>query len=127
MLRAQKAVELQRVVHHGDAPAMPVQFQRRVGKLEAVGGNGPIQALALQVIVAENAVQGRFEVGEDVQGLGLGDVAGVNDALDAGSVEQFNDPGNVLQVVVGVADDANAHGTSGACASRLQDAQTFSD
>ena len=47
MLRAQKAVELQRVVHHGDAPAMPVQLKRRVGKLKAVGGNGPIQALAL--------------------------------------------------------------------------------
>ena len=79
------------------------------------------QALAFLVVVAKHAGDGRLEFGQHVEGFCLGDIARVNHPLDARRVEQLNDAAHVLQVVVGVADDTDAHG-------RLarSSAQTFS-
>jgi hypothetical protein len=83
---------------------------------EAVADDGGLERFALLVVVAEHAVHGHAAGGEHLQGLRLGDVAGVDHPLDAGIVEQLDDAGDVAHVVVGVADDADAHGTEAASA-----------
>jgi hypothetical protein len=62
------------------------------------------------IVVTEHAVHRRIEMAEHLERLGLRDVAGVDDAIDARRVEQLDDPRDVAQVVVGVTDDADAHG-----------------
>ena len=51
-----------------------------------------------------------MEVGEHIEGLGLGDVPRVDHPVDSRCIEQLDDAADVAQVVVGVADDADSHG-----------------
>ena len=109
VLRPQHAGEVQRIMHRDDAPAAPFGLERRVLKVEAERGDGPLQGLAFLVVVAENAVEGRGQAAKHLQRLGLGDVASVEHGVHTGLVHQLDDAPAVLEVVVGVADDADAH------------------
>ena len=75
--------------------------------------HGGVKLVALLIVVAVDAAKRYPQAGKNIQGFGLGDVAGVDDVLDAMGVEQLDDPADVLQIVVGVADDADLHHKKG--------------
>jgi len=106
---AQHAVQVARVVHDDDAPAVPVKLERRFDELEAARFDRRHERFAFSIVVAEHTPQRCREVRERVNSLRLSDVAGVDDAIDASGVEELDDPRDVPQVVVRVADDADAH------------------
>ena len=68
-----------------------------------------LERVSLQVVVAEDAEERRVKGRQRVERLCLGDVAGVDDPVDARVIEQFHDPGHVLHVIVGVAEDSDPH------------------
>ena len=110
VIGAQRRIEIARIVHDDDAAFVPDQFQRRIDETESAFGDGRFQRFAFLIVVAEHAPQRRFEAGERVDRFRLSDVAGVDHALDARGIEQLDDAPDVLEIVVGVADDADAHG-----------------
>ena len=107
--RVDQLAQLEGVVHDQDAAAGERQAQGIGVKGEAVRARRLLDRFAL-VVVAEHADQRCLERGEGVDRLAAGHVAGVDHALDARRVEQLDDPLDVGQAVVGVADDADAHG-----------------
>ena len=101
--------ELARIVHHADAAAAPLEAQQPFGEREAVARDRGAQGVALEVVVAEHAVERRRQPGEHVEGLGLGDVPGMDHALDARRVQELDDAAHVREMIVGVAHYADAH------------------
>ena len=67
------------------------------------------------VVVPVDGHEGHLEGSEGGEGLRLGDVARVDDALDPRLVEERHDARHVGQMVVGVAHDADAHAYSSSC------------
>jgi hypothetical protein len=104
------SLELQRIMHHHDRAFLPLEDQRWILKRETMPRYGLVQTVSLLIIIAEYPIQRHRQLGEYVQSLGLRDVTGVNDPVNLRGVEQFNNALNVLQIVVGITDNADLHG-----------------
>ena len=103
-------LELAGIVHDEDSAPGPAQLERWVGQLHAELGGRLLERFALAVVVvAEHAGERRLKLGEGAQGLCLSDVSRVDDSLDACLREELDDAPHVREVVVRVADDADAH------------------
>lgn len=97
------------IMNHDKPPFRPFEMEWSVAELHPVLEAGGFQTVALEVVVAPHAHQGRLQSGEDVQGLRLGDVPGVDHVVDVGLVEELYDPRDVDHVVVRIADDSDSH------------------
>lgn len=107
----QGVLEIQGIVHDPEVALRPVELQGRVAELDAELLGGALEDRPLgQVVVAVDRVKGGVEPGQHLQGLGLGDVSRVHDPVHPSVVQDLDDPGDVGQVVVGVAHDADSHG-----------------
>ena len=109
MLVIELPVKLQRIMHDEYPPLVPYQLQRRVLKIKTVPRDRCGEGIPFLIVVAIDAPQRRMKPAEHVEGFCLGDVAGVDDPLDAVAVKQLDDSANVFQIVVGVADNADFH------------------
>jgi hypothetical protein len=101
-------LKLQRVVNDQDIAICPHKAQGRFYErhAETLGDRDESRNL---VVVSEYAGQRHVQPREHFKRLGLRDIAGVDDVFDAGSVEQLNDSADIPEVVVRVANDADAH------------------
>ena len=103
-------LELAGIVHDEDSPPGPAKLERWIGQLHAELRGCVLERLTLAVIVvAEHSGERRLKLGEGAQGLGLSDVSRMDDPLDACLREQLDDASHVREVIVRVADDADAH------------------
>ncbi|HMA24377.1 MAG TPA: hypothetical protein VKP00_10295 [Gemmatimonadaceae bacterium] len=106
---AKRGIEVAWIVDDDDPAFVPDEFEGGFHEVETALRNRGFQRVAFLIVVAEHTPQRRLQRGERVDGFRLSDVAGVNDALDARRVEEFDDLRDVREVVVGVSDDADTH------------------
>jgi hypothetical protein len=105
--------EITGIVNHDDASIRPKELERRVGEHDPEAFPGGLERGALaRVVVSEDRMKRGLEAREHLERLWLGNVASVDDALDAGRVQELHHAGDVREVVVGIADDADAHSPS---------------
>ena len=109
VLIGQMAFKLQWVMDHDDGLLRPVQIQRRVLESEPMLRDRAFESLALLIVIAEYTKERCRQIGKDIQGFRLADVPGVYHSLHRMVIEELNDLANVLEVVVGIADDADSH------------------
>ena len=78
---------------------------------------GALKRFLLEVVVSPYAIDGCLEGAEEVEHLGLSDIACMDDSVDPGAIEDFDNSTHALEVVVGVSDNTDSHGDSPICPS----------
>ena len=97
------------IVDYGDRDAVENDRPRPVCEIKTEFSAGCFQRFAFEIVVAEDATQWCAQSGEGMQGLCLGDVACVDRVFEFAAIEYLDNAFDVCEMVVGVADDADAH------------------
>jgi hypothetical protein len=106
-------IEFSWVVDDDDSSAMPIKLEGAVEKLDSVPLSPGLERLSFPfIIVSKDSRERGAKPRHRVDYLALGDVAGVDHAIDREFIEDLDDLRDVSEMVVGVADDADPHGTS---------------
>lgn len=128
MLAPQRLVEVAGIVDDQDGRPLPDHLGGRLGETQAQAGGDLVELVAQDVVVAVDPEEGHAHPGQRLERRAPGDVAGVDDPIDARSGEDLDDAGDVPPVVVGIADDTDPQGTAGARPGSFDvpEAQTFS-
>jgi hypothetical protein len=102
-------IEFQWIMYNNYSASSPDGCKWGLVKIKAMFGNSRFQGVAFLVIVAKDAGHRRIQVRKNTDGFGLRDITSVHHMINVCCVEQLNDPGDVFQIVVGIADHANTH------------------
>jgi len=93
MAGCQAGFKLEGIVGNEDGLPGPSDFQGAVDQLYSILPGRSLEAWPFPlVIVPVDAVERHGQGRERVENLGLGDVAGMDDAIDSASLEDFDDP-----------------------------------
>ncbi len=99
-----------RVVDHENSPACPLKGARGRREVHAESTRLRLEKNSVGLIVVPVDTQHRnVESGESFEHGRTRDIAGMNDAVDPGLVEQGDDSLHIGDSIVGVADDADTH------------------
>lgn len=98
------------VVQDEDSATCPIEGARWQAKIEAESCciRSELRMIG-DVIVPENPIDGRVELGQGLEDGGLGEISCVDDAIHADLIEQIHDPFHIGHSVMCVAHDANPH------------------
>ena len=102
-----------RIVNDQDASPCPFDRARWIREVHSELGGLGREALSFVLVVISKYTEERdVQSRKPLEDVGLGDVAGMNDAFDPSLLKERDDSVHVGHLIVGVSDDADPHSGS---------------